>query len=81
MLSLKTQIEHRPVNNFLEFAQVISGSKLFIGNQSCPFSAAKGSKVNRLREVYWRTPNVIQGLHYKITFCGVMTIEKVNYEW
>lgn len=59
MRRMLPQIEHRPVNNFLELAQVISGSKLFIGNQSFPFSIAEGLKVKRLLEVYWRAPNVI----------------------
>jgi hypothetical protein len=49
---------HR-VNNFLELAKVISGSKLFIGNQSFPFSVAEGLKTVRLLEVYHRVPNVI----------------------
>src|SRR6202012_2144105 len=47
------------VNNFLELAKVISGSKLFIGNQSFPFSVAEGLKAVRLLEVYHRSPNVI----------------------
>ena len=54
---------HR-VNNFLELAEVISGSKLFIGNQSFPFSVAEGLKAVRLLEVYHRIPNVIpEGQH------------------
>ncbi|HEY9003863.1 MAG TPA: hypothetical protein VIM89_21080 [Mucilaginibacter sp.] len=47
------------VNDFLELAKVISGSKLFIGNQSFPFSVAEGLKTVRLLEVYHRVPNVI----------------------
>ena len=47
------------VNNFLELAKVIGGSKLFIGNQSFPFSVAEGLKTVRLLEVYHRVPNVI----------------------
>jgi hypothetical protein len=54
---------HR-VNNFLELAEVINGSKLFIGNQSFPFSVAEGLKAVRLLEVYHRIPNVIpEGQH------------------
>lgn len=45
-------------NNFLELANVISSAKLFIGNQSSPFSIAEGLKVNRLLEVYQYAPNV-----------------------
>ncbi len=49
----------QPVVNFLELAAVIAGSKLFIGNQSFPFSIAEGLKATRLLEVYHRIPNVI----------------------
>ena len=43
---------------------MISGGKLFIGNQSFPFSVAEGLKVVRLLEVYHRSPNVIpEGQH------------------
>lgn len=59
MKDLLPAIEYRPVNNFLELAQTIAGSKLFIGNQSFPFSIAEGLKTKRLLEVYWRAPNVI----------------------
>lgn len=52
-------IEYRPVNDFKELAQVIAGGKLFIGNQSFPFSIAEGLKTKRLLEVFWRAPNVI----------------------
>lgn len=52
-------IIYRPVKDFLELAQVIAGSRLFIGNQSFPFSIAEGLKAKRLLEVFWRAPNVI----------------------
>jgi hypothetical protein len=52
-------IEYRPVANFLELAQIIAGSQLFIGNQSFPFAIAEALKTKRLLEVYWRAPNVI----------------------
>ncbi|MDB5137534.1 MAG: hypothetical protein JWP37_4137 [Mucilaginibacter sp.] len=48
-----------PVNDFLEMAEVIRGSKLFIGNQSFPFSIAEALKVVRLLEVFHLIPNVI----------------------
>lgn len=51
-------IDYLPVNDFLQLASVIAGSKLFIGNQSFPFSLAEGMKVNRLLEVYHLCPNV-----------------------
>jgi hypothetical protein len=40
-------------------ATLINSCKLFIGNQSFPFSIAEGLKVNRLLEVYHLSPNVI----------------------
>jgi len=58
MKKLIPALKYRPVNNFLEMASVIAGSKLFIGNQSFPFSMAEALKVNRLLEVYFECPNV-----------------------
>jgi hypothetical protein len=52
-------IQYQPVKDFLELAQIIAGSKLFIGNQSFPFSIAEGLKVKRILEVYIPCPNVI----------------------
>ena len=49
----------RPVKDFLEMASLLNGCRLFIGNQSFPFSIAEGLKVNRLLEIYFRIPNVI----------------------
>lgn len=59
MREMLPNIDYRPVKDFLELAQIIGGSKLFIGNQSFPFSIAEGLKTKRLLEVYWRAPNVI----------------------
>ena len=47
------------VNDFLELASIIAGCKLFIGNQSFPFSIAEGLKVPRILEVYYKVSNVI----------------------
>ncbi|MEO6668680.1 MAG: hypothetical protein ABIN36_04325 [Ferruginibacter sp.] len=61
-LDMKTEIpglEYIQVNDFLEMATCINSCKLFIGNQSFPFSIAEGLKVNRLLEVYHLSPNVI----------------------
>ena len=58
---MKQQINHLqylPVKNFLELASYIAGAKLFIGNQSFPFSLAEAMKVNRLLEMYYLAPNV-----------------------
>ncbi|MBX3241387.1 MAG: hypothetical protein KIT80_17890 [Chitinophagaceae bacterium] len=60
-LEMKKEIpnlKYRPVRDFLELASVIAGSRLFIGNQSFPFSIAEALKVNRLLEVYFECPNV-----------------------
>jgi hypothetical protein len=55
-------VRYCPVNDFLEMAQIIAGSGLFIGNQSFPFSIAESIKTNRLLEWYFQTPNVsVQG--------------------
>jgi hypothetical protein len=51
-------IEYRPVKNFLDMAGLIAGSRLFIGNQSFPFSISEGLKVKRLLEMYHFSPNV-----------------------
>jgi hypothetical protein len=59
MREMIPKLDYRPVKDFLELAQVINGSKLFIGNQSFPFSIAEGLKTKRILEVYWRAPNVI----------------------
>ena len=52
-------LQWHPVNDFLELAQIIKGSKLFVGNQSFPFSVAEGLKAVRILEVCPITPNVI----------------------
>ena len=52
-------ISYLKINNFLEMATIINSCKLFIGNQSFPFSIAEGLKVKRLLEVCYKCPNVI----------------------
>ncbi len=52
-------LEWQKVNDFLEMAEIIAGSKLFIGNQSFPYSIAEGLKVPRILELCYYTPNVI----------------------
>jgi hypothetical protein len=59
MKSSLPNLKYKPVNDFLEMATLINSCKLFIGNQSFPFSIAEGLKVNRLLEVYYKSPNVI----------------------
>lgn len=59
MKTMIPNLEWKKMNDFLEMATVINSCRLFIGNQSFPFSIAEGLKVNRLLEVYFITPNVI----------------------
>lgn len=47
-----------PTANFLEFAKVIKGCKLFIGNQSAGFAIADALKVPRIVEISPQCPNV-----------------------
>jgi hypothetical protein len=47
------------VANFLEMAQIIAGSKFFIGNQSFPFSIAESLKVPRVLETSFEVINVV----------------------
>lgn len=52
-------IRYVEVNDFLEMASIIAGSKLFIGNQSFPYSLAEALKVPRILETYYSSPNVM----------------------
>jgi hypothetical protein len=77
MKEMLPNIEYRPVKDFLEMAQVIAGSKLFIGNQSFPFSIAEGLKVKRLLEVYHFSPNVSPEGANAYDFCFQPQFEKL----
>lgn len=70
-------MEYRPVNNFLELAQVIAGSKLFIGNQSFPFALAEAMKVPRVLETYYQSPNVMAEGPNGYMFCYQPQFEKI----
>jgi hypothetical protein len=59
MKKLVPNIKWVQVKNFLEMAQIIAGSKFFIGNQSFPFSLAEALKVPRILETYHAAPNVV----------------------
>lgn len=59
MKTMLPDLEYKPVSDFLEMAAIINGCRLFIGNQSFPFSLAEALKVPRLLEVYHKEPNVI----------------------
>jgi hypothetical protein len=47
------------VKDFMELARIIAGCKLFIGNQSFPYSIAEGLKVPRIMETCYRVTNVV----------------------
>jgi hypothetical protein len=47
------------IKNFLELAQMIAACKVFIGNQSFPYSVAEGLKVPRILEAYYHLAHVI----------------------
>lgn len=68
---------YQPVNNFGELASVIAGSKLFIGNQSFPFSLAEALKVTRILEVYNQCPNVVPEGPGAYDFCYQPQFEKI----
>lgn len=59
MKKVLPDIDYHPVNDFLEMATIINSCRLFIGNQSFPFSLAEALKANRLLEVFYKAPNVI----------------------
>jgi len=71
------------INDFHQLAALISGSRLFIGNQSFPFAIAEALKVNRLLEVYYNAPNVIVAGRNGYDFCFQKQFEylvKTRYE-
>jgi hypothetical protein len=71
------RLKYLPVRDFLELARIIAGSRLFIGNQSFPFSIAEGLKVKRLLEVYHLCPNVnVEGPN-GYDFCYQPQLEKL----
>jgi len=52
-------IEWIQVTDFLQMAQIIAGSKVFIGNQSFPYSIAEAMKVPRILELSYEVINVV----------------------
>lgn len=50
-------VEHHPTQNLLELAEVIAGTHLFVGNQSCPFWIAAGLGVPLIQESWPHSPN------------------------
>ena len=51
------ELKWHPLGDFLETAQIIKGSKLFIGNQSVCFSIAEAMKHPRILEVFHKNSN------------------------
>lgn len=47
------------VDDFMQMARIIAGSKFFIGNQSFPFSIAESMKVPRILETSFEVINVV----------------------
>ncbi len=45
-------IPYYEIKDALEFAQIIKGSKVYVGNQSTGLSIAEGMKVNRFADLY-----------------------------
>lgn len=54
-------MDFMPTSNLLEVAQLIAGSALFIGNQSCAFACAEGLKHPRIQETNLEFPDCIFG--------------------
>jgi hypothetical protein len=77
MQKMLPDIEYLPVNDFLQLASIISGCKLFIGNQSFPFALAEAMKVERLLEVYHQCPNVNVEGKGGYDFCYQAQFEKL----
>lgn len=77
MKKMLPAIRHAPVNDFLEMASIIKSSRLFIGNQSFPFSIAEALKVKRILEVCYYWPNVnVEGIN-GYDFCYQPQFEKI----
>ena len=55
----KKKLEYYKTEDFLEVAQIIKGSKVFIGNQSCCFAIAEAMKTPRILEICREVPNCI----------------------
>lgn len=71
---------YQPVKQFLELASVIAGSRLFIGNQSFPFSLAEALKVRRVLEVFPQCPNVVVEGANGYDFCYQPQFEKIVHD-
>ncbi len=52
-------MDFMPTENMLQVAELIAGSELFIGNQSCAFAIAEGLKHPRIQETHLVFPDCI----------------------
>lgn len=52
-------VEFVETANLLEVAQLIAGSDLFIGNQSCAYALAEGMKHNTIQETHLEYPDCV----------------------
>ena len=70
------KIDYYKTDSLYSLAMIINGSKLFIGNQSCPYSLAESMKVNSIQETSVNIQNCIykrkNGLYNSTSF------EKIN---
>ena len=71
------QIKRIVVQDALQMAQIIAGSRLFIGNQSFPFAVAEAIKARRVLEVCPQCPNVIVDGPDGYDFCYQPQFEKI----
>lgn len=52
-------LEKAATSSLMDVARFIAGSKVFIGNQSCPFAVAEGLKKNSVQETWEYDPNCL----------------------
>ena len=50
-------VRREPIGDAYEMAKIIAGARLFVGNQSFPYSLAEAMKINRILEVCDVVPN------------------------
>jgi len=73
------RVEQRKVKNFLELAELIAGSELFIGNQSSPMAIAMGLGHNVIQEVCIEQPDCIYKRDNVVYYAnGEMTLPDVG---
>ena len=77
MKKMIPSLQYQPVSDFLELATIIHSCRLFIGNQSFPFSIAEALKIKRILEVCYYCPNVnVEGAN-GFDFCYQPQFEKI----